>query len=163
MTDNPFREHIRAVLDFEEYLDQGVKSLIAEYRAKGYRIVDVIGKGRNGKWSIFDYHTREPLLEGGGGYEGSVSSVREYSDTWVHIESITDEVMGAPDPITPGLPESLCEALTFWVRNQASDEDTASVLGEIEPGRPSRRAGEVRFRGVGGMGKNTHAYHWKEP
>ena len=133
MSDNPFREHIRAVRKFEEYHDQRKEDLLADYEGKGYRIIDGGGAGKPTKWEIIDYHTKKTLLEGEGGYEGYVKAVKEHSDQWVHIESITDHLLETPDPITPGLPESLCEALTFWVRNQASDEDTALVLGEIEP------------------------------
>ena len=66
MSDNPFREHIRAVRKFEEYHDQRKEDLLADYEGKGYRIIDGGGAGKPTKWEIIDYHTKKTLLEGEG-------------------------------------------------------------------------------------------------
>ncbi|WP_017578499.1 hypothetical protein [Nocardiopsis kunsanensis] len=128
MTDQLVRQHIRAILRFEEEHDQRHEDLLKDYEVKGHRIVSGGQTGQD-TWDVTDYRTGETIVEGDGGLEGYAKAVEEHGEMWLHIDPITMHLYDIPDPATPGLPESLCEALAMWVRDQASDEDIDQVLG----------------------------------
>lgn len=129
MTDDLFRQHIRAILKFEDEHDQRQETLLKDYEAKGHRIVSG-GQTGHDTWDVTDYRTGETIIEGGGGIDGYHAAADKHGETWLHIDPITEHLFDIPDPVTPGLPESLCEALASWVRDQASDEDIDQVLSE---------------------------------
>lgn len=126
------RQHIRAILQFEEEHDDRKAKLLADHEAKGHRIVSG-GQVDHDTWDVTDYRTGETIIEGDGGYEGYSRAVDEHGAMWLHIDPITEHLFDIPDPVTPGLPESLCEALAQWVREGASGNDIAVALGEAEP------------------------------
>ncbi len=128
MTDNLLRTHIRAVLQAEEDYGKRKDALLSDYEAKGHRIIDG-GQTSSDEWEVTDYRTGEMIAAGDGGMEGYAEVVHDHGEMWVHIDPIT-EGLDLPDPVTEGLPESLCEALSDWVRERADDEDIAMVLGE---------------------------------
>ena len=131
MSDDLLRQHVLAVLQAEEDYEKSKEALLQEYEAKGRR---VIGGGQvdHDTWEVTDYRTGETIVSGGGGLEGyaeALGSAQAERENWVHIDPITEDLdMGVPS--TEGLPESLCEALDHWVREQADDDDIAMVLGE---------------------------------
>lgn len=131
MTDDLLRTHIRAILQAEEDYDKHKEDLLSSYEAKGHRIISG-GQTGHDTWDITDYRTGQIIAEGGGGLEGygdALSSDQAERENWVHIDPITEDLYMS-EPVTEGLPESLCEALSHWVREQADDEDIAMVLGE---------------------------------
>lgn len=132
MSDDLFRDHTRAILKFDEEHDQRQETLLADYEAKGHRIVSG-GQTGHDTWDVTDYRTGKTLFEGDGGIEGYYRVADEHGEMWVHIDPITEHLFDIPDPITEGLPESLCEALASWVRDQSSGNDIAAALGEAGP------------------------------
>lgn len=127
MSDDLFRQHIRVIVQFEEEHDQRHEELLKDYEAKGHHIVSG-GQVDHDTWDVTDYRTGEIIIEGAGGYEGYLRTVDEHGEMWAHIDPITEHLYDIPDPVTPGLPESLQEALASWVRDQASNEDIDRVL-----------------------------------
>lgn len=124
-------QHIRAVLQQEENQEKRKEALLADYEAKGYRIIDG-GQTGPDTWDVTDYRTGKLIAEGDGGIDGLNKVTDEQGAMWVHVDPITDDLPLEDDPVTEGLPESLCEALTFWVSNSASDDDLDMILGESE-------------------------------
>lgn len=126
------RQHIRAIIQFEEEHDQRHEDLLKDYEAKGHRIVSG-GQTDHHSWEVTDYRTGELIIKGDNGLDGYSRAADEHGEMWAHIDPITEHLFDIPDPVTPGLPESLCEALTQWVREGASGNDIAVALGEAEP------------------------------
>jgi hypothetical protein len=128
MIDDLVRTHIRAVLQAEGDYEKRKEALLADYEAQGHLITDG-GQTDHDSWEITDYRTGKLIAKGDGGFDEYCAFINKHGESWVHIDPITED-LDLPDPVTEGLPESLCEALDHWVREQADDEDIAMVLGE---------------------------------
>ncbi|MFJ9553195.1 hypothetical protein ACIRPH_05235 [Nocardiopsis sp. NPDC101807] len=129
MVDSPIHQHIRAVLQYEEDYKKREEALLADYEAKGHTVIDG-SLVLDGDWEVTDYRTGDIIAAGGDGVAGYAEVADDHGEMWVHIDLITDQLTEIPLPITPGVPEALCEVLTEWARTSASDEDIALVLGE---------------------------------
>lgn len=127
MVDSLVQQHIRAVIAFEEDYEKRKEALLADHETKGDRIISG-GQTYGQEWEITDYRTGEVIAAGDGGIEGYAEIVHEHGRTWVHVDPITEHLMDTPDPITPGLPKTLCEQLTEWVRDRATEKDINEVL-----------------------------------
>lgn len=132
MSEDLLRKHIAAVLQAEEDYEKRKEQILTDYETKGHRIVDG-GQTGPDTWEVTDYRTGELIVEGAGGlagYDEATSSEQAEREKWVHIDPITEHLAEDDDPITEGLPESLCQALAEWVRDQAAPEDIDELMGE---------------------------------
>lgn len=126
MVDNLVQQHIRAAIEAEKDYTRRKEALMSEYEAKGHRIISGTQEA-DGEWEVTDYRTDDIIAAGDGGLEGYDEVAHDHGQMWVHIDPII-ESLDITDPITEGLPESLCEQLTDWVRERATDEDIDQVL-----------------------------------
>ena len=128
------RQHIKAAHEHEQDYDRRREALLASYEAKGHRIIDGGQTHRFDEehgyvdaWEIIDYRTGKIMFEGLGDWEGYGEAVEKHGSMWLHIDPLEDELVTEDDPVTEGLPESLCEALMAWVR-EADEEDIEQAL-----------------------------------
>lgn len=123
------QEHIRSVLRANNEHDEAMKAAVRDLEAKGYRIVSG-GQIGIDVWEITDHRTGELLGRGEGiaSYEEAFDRPKEDGRPWCHYDVIGEDLFEAV-PHTDGLPESLCDVLTEWVNDRATDEEIAFVAG----------------------------------
>lgn len=127
MSDQIVKKHIETLLQHENYIDNAREAILRGYEAKGYRIVDG-GQTDHDTWEVKDYRTGETIVQGGGGIDGYLETVgSDQGKMWVDIDPLTEDLYDEPEPVTEGLPESLCEALSNWV-STADSEDIAEFI-----------------------------------
>lgn len=123
------RDHIRAVIKFEEEHEERTAAVLADYEAQGYRIVSGGQTGPH-SWEVTDYRTGQLIIKGDNGLDGYDQAAAEHGANWAHIDPITEHLFDIPDPITPGIPESLREVLATWVRSADAEEIEEFMNGE---------------------------------
>lgn len=126
MTEPLIHQHIRAAATYAEVYEKNKETLLSSYEAKGERI---ISGGQTGldTWDIIDYRTGKVLFEGAGGLEEYARTIEEHGQNWVHIDPITEGLYVDNLPVTEGLPDSLCEALSDWVDTADPEEIEAAL------------------------------------
>lgn len=127
MTDDLTRAHVRAVL---ESWSAAMEQQLAALEAQGYRVVDgglLAGDWETEGWRYTDWRTGAVLAEGRG-VEAMEDEVRRLDPDrrWFPV----DRIDGETSVVTPGVPESLCLALTDWVESPLTPvEDVAAWSG----------------------------------
>jgi hypothetical protein len=127
MTDDLIRAHVRAVL---EGWSAAMERQLAALEAQGYRIVDggpLADEWENSGWRYTDWRTGAVLAEGCG-VEAMEDEVRRLDPDrrWFPV----DRIDGETGVVTPGVPESLCQALTDWAESPLTPvEDVAAWSG----------------------------------
>ena len=119
------RQHIRTVLQHELELTQARQKLLRDYESKGHHLITG-GQVDHDTWHIDNYRTGETIVEGDGGFEKFLEVLDSgQAETWVLVESITDDLDEPSCPSTEGLPESMCEVLADWATTAQAGEVAA--------------------------------------
>lgn len=140
MPEDLVKQHVIALLGKSCELHEAIEQRVREHESAGGLVVNA-GQVDHDTWEVTDYRTGETLAKGDGGLQGLFECLgSSQAASWALIDPLTENLYDDELLITPGLPESLCEALDNWIGSRATpDEEVAEFVGW-----PVERVAEAR-------------------
>lgn len=130
MSEELVKQHVIALLGKSRELQEAIEQRVREHEAAGGRVIDG-GPVDHDTWEVTDYGTGETLAKGDYGLQGLFECLgSSQAESWALIDPLTEDLYDDELLITPGLPESLCDALDNWIGSRATpDEEVAEFVG----------------------------------
>lgn len=126
MAEPLIHRHIRAAAAYEARYEARKEAYINGYEEEGRRIVDASQTGDT-SWEVTDYRTGELLASGSGGFAEYSQVADKIGQHWLDIDQLMEEIEDDGPPVTEGLSEALCNALSDWVEGATPEEIEAAL------------------------------------